>query len=196
MRVLIACEYSGITRQAFAAHGHDAWSCDLLPTEIYGQHYQCDVREMLAFKWDLIIAHPDCTYLTNAGVRWLDEPQKHMSVLTGADRWRACYEACQFFRLFLDSKCPRVCIENPIPHKYAAGWIGKKWAQTIQPWQFGHGETKRTCFWLKGLPKLKPTLIVSGRAGRVHNMAPGPDRAKERARSYGGVAAAMASQWG
>lgn len=195
MRVLVACEYSGITREAFAARGHDAWSCDLLHTEIPGQHYMGDVRQVLFGHWDLIIAHPPCTYLTNAGVRWLDEPQKHMAVLTGPTRWRACYEACQFFRLFLDSKCKRICVENPIPHKYAVGWIGKRCTQMVQPWQFGHPETKGVCLWLRGLPRLEPTLIVPGREARVHRMPPGANRSKERARSYSGIAAAMAAQW-
>jgi hypothetical protein len=199
-RVLVACEYSGITREAFRKAGHDAWSCDLLPTEIPGQHYQGDVRDVLGWNWDLIVAHPDCTYITNSGVRWLDNPKPGQKVrpgiLTGPARWRAMWDACEFFRLFVDSKCDRVAIENPVPHKYALRWIGRKYNQTIQPWQFGCGETKRTCLWLKGLPKLQATEIVAGREARVHRMSPGDDRGHERSRSYPGIAAAMAAQWG
>lgn len=187
MRMLVACEFSAVVRSAFAAKGWDAWSCDLLPTEQPGQHYQCDVREVLGKQWDLIVAHPECTYLCNSGVRWLDRD---------IGRWKKLYEACQFFNLFLDHPCPRICVENPIPHKYAAGWLRRPWTQTIQPWQFGEPFQKRTCLWLKGLPPLQPTQIVQERKQAVWLASPGPDRWKERSRFYKGIAEAMADQWG
>ncbi len=186
VKVLIACEYSGIVRDAFIAAGHDAMSCDILATESPGPHYMGDVRDVLRQDWDLLIAHPPCTRLTNAGVRWLNE--RHL--------WPQLYEACMFFKMFLDADhIPRKAIENPIPHKYAVERIGKKYDQLIQPWQFGHGETKAVCLWLDGLPPLTPTDIVQGREARVHRMPPGPDRAKERSRFFPGIAAAMAEQW-
>lgn len=187
MKVLIACEYSGRSRDAFLRLGHDAMSCDLLPTDVPGPHYQGDVRDVLGERWDLIIAHPECTYITNSGVRWLD---------TDITRWKKLYEACQFFKLFLDHPCERIAIENPIPHKYARDWIGTRYSQIIQPWQFGHGETKATCLWLKGLPKLMPTDIVAGREGRIHMLPPTADRWKIRSETYMGIAEAMAQQWG
>ena len=189
MKVLVACEYSGIVRDAFRARGHNAYSCDILPSESPGPHFKTDVRQVLnlnGFEWDLIIAHPPCTRLTNAGVRWLHE----------RNLWAELDEACEFFRLFLDHPCPRIAIENPIPHKYAVERIGRKHDQLIQPWQFGHGETKAVCLWLKGLPPLVPTEIVEGREARVHRMPPGPERAKERSRFFPGIARAMAEQWG
>jgi len=188
VKVLVACEYSGIVRDAFILRGHDATSCDLLPSESpMGRHVQGDVRPLLAERWDLIIAHPPCTFLTNAGVRWLDRD---------IERWKQLYEACEFFRLFLDHPCPRIAVENPIPHKYAVGWLGRKHDQLIQPWQFGHGETKAVCLWLKGLPPLVSTDVVDGREPRVHRMPPSADRAKERSRFFPGIADAMAEQWG
>lgn len=194
MRVLVACEFSGVVRDAFASLGHDAYSCDLLPTERPGNHFQCDVREVLHDGWDLLIAHPDCTYITNSGVRWL---------YRDIDRWPKCYEACQFFRELWEADIPRVCIENPVPHKYGLGWIGAPYTQTVQPWQFGHPETKRTALWLRGLPPLEPTADVrdamrdmpKNQTDRVHYASPGPDRWKERARTFPGIAAAMAAQW-
>jgi hypothetical protein len=186
MKVLVACEFSGIVRDAFTARGHDAISCDILPTESPGKHYQGDVLDLLGQQWDLIIAHPPCTRLTNAGVRWLHE----------RNLWPELADACDFFRLFLDHPCPRIAVENPIPHKYAVEQIGRNYDQLIQPWQFGHGETKAICLWLKGLPRLIPTDEVEGREARVHRMPPGPDRAKERSRFFTGVAKAMAEQWG
>lgn len=191
MRVLIACEYSGTVRDAFAARGHDAWSCDILPTEIPGNHIQDDIFHVLhnikyGF-WDLIIAHPPCTYLSNSGVRWLS---------TQAERIAKMKRGALFFKSLLYSNCDQICIENPIPHKYAIEIIGRKYDQIIQPWQFGHGETKATCLWLKGLPKLKPTNIVEGREQRIWKMPPGPNRARERSRTFQGIAEAMADQWG
>lgn len=186
MKVLVACEFSGIVRDAFLARGHDAWSCDLEPTESdSSRHIQGDaLREIQPRRWDLVIAHPPCTRLTNAGVRWLHE----------RNLWEDLDAACAFFRKFL-ALDTRVAVENPIPHKYAVQRIGRTYDQCLQPWQFGHGETKAVCLWLKGLPPLKPTEIVSGRTARVHRMAPGPNRARERSRFFPGIAAAMAEQW-
>lgn len=185
-RILVACEYSGRVREAFRKLGHDAWSCDLLPAEDGSEfHEQCDVGDIILDKWDLVIAHPPCTYLCNSGVRWLT---------TEPGRVRKMKLACDFFKMFLE--LPRVCIENPVMHGHAKKLIGVQQTQVIQPWQFGHGETKATCLWLKDLPKLLPTNIVEGREGKVHAMPPGPDRGKERSRTYQGIADAMAEQWG
>ena len=187
MRVLIACEFSGIVRDAFLARGHDAVSCDLLPSEAPGPHIQCDVRDffpMTIHGFDLLIAHPPCTYLANSGVRWL---------YTKPGRWDLMREAAEFFRLLLEAPVERVAIENPVIHKHAEL---RKPDFTIQPWQFGHGETKRICWWTKNLPALEPTNIVEGREARVHKATPSPDRWKERSRFYSGVAEAMAEQWG
>jgi len=186
MKVLVACEYSGIVRDAFLSKGHEAISCDVLPTESPGPHHQGDVRDILYDDWDMIIAHPPCTRLTLAGVRWLHE----------RNLWEDLDDACDFFRIFLDHPCERVAIENPLPHGHATKRIGRKYDQRIQPWQFGHGETKGICLWLKGLPHLAPTNIVEGREARVHMCPPGPDRAKIRSRFFDGVATAMADQWG
>lgn len=186
MKVLVACEYSAIVREAFTRGGHDAMSCDLLPTEVPGKHYQGDVRDVLYQSWDLVIAHPPCTYLSNSGVRWLYEKP---------GRWELMREGAEFFKLFLDIDVP-YAVENPVMHKHAVAIVGRGHDQTVQPWQFGHGETKRTCFWLNGLPPLQPTNIVDGREARVHRMAPGPERQKERSRFFTGIADAMVSQWG
>lgn len=183
MKVLIACEYSGVVRDAFLRAGHNAISCDLLPTESSGPHYQGDVRVILNDGFDLMIAHPPCTYLCNSGVRWLkDNPL----------RQEAMREASAFFLTLLQAPIPRVCIENPIPHKHAKLL---KYDQIIQPWMFGHGETKATCLWLRGLPTLEPTDVVAGRQARIHRMPPSPERWKERSRTYPGIASAMAAQW-
>ena len=185
MKVLVACEYSGIVRDSFIRRGHDAISCDVLPTESPGPHHQGDVRDMLDGSWDMVIAHPPCTRLTLAGVRWLHE----------RNLWSDLDEACSFFRLFLGS-APRVAIENPQPHRYAVERIGRNYNQKIQPWQFGHPESKGICLWLEGLQPLKPTQVVEGREQKVWKMAPGPERAKARSRFFEGVADAMAEQWG
>lgn len=185
MRVLVACEFSGIVRDAFLRRGHDAISCDILPTESPGPHYQGDVRDLLNQHWDLIVAHPPCQYLCNSGVRWLK---------TDPSRWKKMQEAARFFRLFLNHDCKRVVIENPIMHKYAVQIIGRRQDQVIQPWQFGHGETKAICLWLKGVRKFRPTEIVEGREPRVHRMAPSADRSKLRSLFYPGIAAAFAKQ--
>lgn len=197
MRVLVACEFSGIVRRAFAAKGHDAWSCDLLPAEDRSnQHYVGDVREHLHDGWDLLmVAHPPCTRLCNSGVRWLHKPPKGRTL---DEMWADLEDAAALFSDCWNAPIPRRCIENPIMHGHAKAKIRNyaEPAQTVQPWQFGHGETKRTCFWLAGLPPLQPTKIVEGREARVHRMSPGPNRSKERSRFFPGIAAAMADQWG
>ena len=193
MRVLVACEFSSRVRDAFLERRHDAWSCDLLPSET-GQgdarHYQCDVHRLLDDHWDLMIAFPPCTYLCNSGVRWLAPKGE-----TDKVRWAQMEKAAQFFRLLAHSPIKKIAVENPIMHGFATGLIGRKHDQLIQPWQFGHGETKATCLWLKGLKKLVPTDLVDGRENRVHRMGPGPDRAKNRSITYAGIATAMAAQW-
>jgi len=187
MRVLIACEYSGVVRDAFLARGHNAWSCDLLPCDKDSfRHLQRDAREILHLDWDLLIAHPPCTRLCNSGVRWLAE----------RDLWADMREAAELFKAFLNAPVHRVAVENPVMHKYAREIIGRGPDFTIQPWQFGHGEVKRTCFWTKGLPPLTPTNIVEGRTPRVHYASPGKNRWKERSTTLTGIAEAMADQWG
>ena len=187
MKVLVACEFTGIVRDAFIKKGHNAVSCDLLPTEKTGPHIQGDVLKVLNDGWDLMIAHPPCTYLCNSGVRWLHEHR---------DRWNKMREAARFFRGLLEANISRIAIENPIPHKYTIKEIGCKYDQIIQPWQFGHGETKATCLWLRGLPELKPTNIVKGREQRIWKMARTLDRGKLRGITFQGIAEAMAEQWG
>jgi hypothetical protein len=181
MRVLVACEYSGRVRDAFRALGHEAMSCDLLPTEVEGQHHMGDVTELLHMGWDLMIAHPPCTHIAVSGSRWFKDKVKEQA------------EALAFVQTLMDAPIPMIAIENPI--SVISSRIRKP-DQIIQPWQFGHGETKATCLWLKGLPKLTPTNVVEGREARVHRMPPSPDRWKERSRTYQGVADAMAAQWG
>ena len=186
MKVLVACEFSGRVRDAFLKKGHDAWSCDILPTDVPGPHIQGDVLKILDQGWDLMIAHPPCTRLCNSGVCWLAK----------RNLWQEMREGALFFKKLLECDCPKIAVENPIPHKYAVEIIGRKYDQIIQPWQFGHGETKATCLWLKGLPKLEPTNIVSGREQRVHKLPPSRDRAKIRSITFQGIADAMADQWG
>jgi len=181
VRVLVACEYSGAVRDAFAARGHDAWSCDLLPTERLGDHIHGDVLQHLHRNWDLMIAHPPCTHLAVSGARWFKDKQIEQA------------EALDFVHRLMDAPIPRIALENPI--SIISSRIRKP-DQIIQPWQFGHGETKATCLWLKNLPKLTPTNIVEGREARIHKMPPGPDRWKERSRTFEGIAHAMAEQWG
>lgn len=181
MRVLIACEYSGTVREAFRNRGHYALSCDLLPTDRPGEHYQGDVRDILNDDWDLMIAHPPCTHLAVSGARWFK------------DKVREQAEALDFVRLLLGANIPRIALENPV--SIISSRIRKP-DQVIQPWQFGHGETKATCLWLKNLPKLQPTNIVEGREGRIWKMPPSPDRWKLRSTTFEGIASAMAEQWG
>lgn len=181
MKVLVACEFSGTVRDAFAALGHDAWSCDMLPTEKPGNHIQGDVLAIIDDGWDLMIAHPPCTHLAVSGARWFKDKRKEQEA------------ALEFVRMLLDAPIPRIALENPV--SVISSRIRKP-DQIIQPWQFGHGETKATCLWLKGLPLLTPTKVVPGRENRVHRMPPGPERWKERSRTFPGIANAMASQWG
>jgi site-specific DNA-cytosine methylase len=181
MKVLIACEYSGAVRNAFIAQGHDAISCDILPTDAPGPHYQGDVRDILEDGFDLMVAHPPCTHLAVSGARWFKDKQVEQA------------EALDFVRLLLAAPIDKIALENPI--SIISSRIRKP-NQIIQPWQFGHGETKATCLWLKNLPKLQPTQIVDGREAKVHRMSPGPDRWKERSKTYQGIAEAMAQQWG
>lgn len=185
-RVLIGCEFSGIVREAFTAKGFDAWSCDLLPTERPGNHYQGSVLDILDYGFELAIFHPPCTYLCNSGVRWIH---------TEKNRWIKMIEAAVFFKKLMDCNIPRIAIENPIMHKYAKMIIGRNHDQIIQPWQFGHGETKATCLWLKNLPELIPTNIVEGREQRIWKMAKTPDRGKLRSKTFEGIANAFADQW-
>ena len=182
MKVLIACEFSGIIRDAFIARGHDAWSCDLIPSERPGKHYQGDVFDIIYENWDLVIAHPPCTDLASSGARWFKE-----KIADGRQQL-----SIDFFMRFTRLNIP-FAIENPIG---IMSTIYRKPDQIIQPWQYGHGETKATCLWLNNLPILKPTNIVTGREPKVHYMSPSEDRAKNRSRTYTGIAEAMAAQWG
>lgn len=181
MRILVACEFSGVVRDAFAARGHIAQSCDLLPSETPGLHAVADVRKLLNCDWDLMIAHPPCTHLAVSGARWFKEKKAEQE------------EALEFVRTLLDAPIPRIALENPI--SIISSKIRKP-DQIVQPWMFGHGETKATCLWLQNLPPLRPTNVVEGRQPRVHYASPGPDRWKERSRTLPGIAAAMAEQWG
>jgi hypothetical protein len=195
MKVLIACEYSGIVRDEFLKLGHDAISCDLLPTDSPGPHYQGDVFDIIGEGYDLMIAHPPCTYLTNSGVTWLHKDIK---------RWPMLFDGAEFFKKLLNAPISKIAIENPIMHKYAKAIIGVEKTQVVQPWQFGHPESKATCFWLKGLDPLKETNNVKEQflkrdkkeAQRLHYLPPSPDRWKIRSTTFQGIAEAMAQQWG
>ena len=181
MRVLVACEFSGTVRDAFRARGHDAMSCDLLPTEVPGPHYQGDCRDILGGDWDLLIAHPPCTHLAVSGARWFAEKAEEQA------------KALEFVRTLFAAPIRRFALENPVS---IISTEIRRPTQVIQPWQFGHGEVKATCLWLNGLFPLVPTDIVTGRVARIHHMPPGPDRWKERSRTLPGIARAMAEQWG
>lgn len=184
MRVIVACEYSGRVREAFRKLGHDAWSCDILESEDDSEfHIQTCIEDVINDGWDLMIAHPPCTHLAVSGARHFKAKQE-----SGVQQ-----EALDFVRLLLEADIPKIALENPI--SIVSSKIRKP-DQIIQPWQFGHGETKATCLWLKGLPKLVPTNIVEGREQRIHKMPPSPTRWKERSRTYQGIADAMAQQWG
>ena len=183
LKVLIACEYSGRVRDAFAKLGHFAMSCDLLPSDAPGLHYQGDVVDVIDQGWDIMIAHPPCTHLAVSGARHFAAKQA-----SGVQQ-----EALEFVRRLLDAPVAKIALENPI--SIISSRIRKP-DQIIQPWQFGHGETKATCLWLKGLPELLSTEIVSGREAKVHRMPPSPDRWKLRSTTYQGIADAMATQWG
>lgn len=204
MKVLVACEVSGVVRDAFADMGHDAWSCDLLPSETNGNHIQGDVLDILDDGWDLMIAHPVCRYLANSGSKHL---YIGMRKENGPEpgRWRKMQEGAVFFRKLLDARIPQKAVENPIIHRHAAEAIGRRQTQIIHPWQHGHKEMKATCLWLQNLPLLVPTNIVGPppkdpeerkKWAVVHRMPPGPDREARRSRTYEGVARAMAERWG
>lgn len=183
MKVLIACEFSGTVREAFRRLGHDAWSCDLLPDDVGSpHHFQQDVLELFNkdANWDLIIAHPPCQHLAVSGARWFKDKQEEQKA------------AIKFFMAMINAPAPRVAVENPVcimSSKY------RKPDQYIQPWQFGHGETKKTGLWLKNLPPLRPSNIVEGREARIHKLPPSKDRWKLRSKTYQGIANAMADQW-
>ena len=187
MRVLVACEESGAVRRAFRVLGVDAWSCDILPADDGSMHHmQCDVFQVLHLKWDAMIAFWPCTRLCNSGVSWLQR----------RNLWGEMKESARSFRRLLEyESIPHRALENPIPHKYAVEEIGAKYDQIIHPWQFGHGETKATCLWLRGLPPLSPTQVVDGREHRLHRLPPSKERAKLRSKTYPGIARAMAEQW-
>jgi hypothetical protein len=192
MRVLVACEFSGAVRDAFAKLGHDAWSCDLLPNETPGNHYQGSVLDIIGGGWDLMVAHPPCTYLSNAGARYL-YPQGKLN----QERLEKGLKAKEFFMALYNANIPRIAIENPTPSKV---YGLPQYSQSIQPYEYGHPFQKRTCLWLKGLPMLVPTQIVEERQstkipGNWFNKG-GKDRQKERARTFQGIADAMADQWG
>jgi hypothetical protein len=185
VRVLIACEFSGRVRDAFARRGHDAWSCDIRPSEAPGNHIQDSILEQSVVKrgWDAVIAFPDCTFLTVSGARWNHEEWREEAQLA----------ALHFVKSIWKFPVAKLAIENPVG-RLSSLWRGP--TQIIQPWQFGHGETKGTCLWLRGLPPLVPTQIAEGRHGAVWREPPGPDRKKNRSRTYEGIAEAMAEQWG
>ena len=180
MKELVACEYSGVVRDAFLKQGHNAISCDLLPTEQPGPHYEGDVLDILDNGWDLMIAHPPCTHLAVSGARWFKDKQQEQK------------EALNFVRVLLDAPIKHIALENPV--SVISSKIRKP-DQIIQPWQFGHGETKKTCLWLKNLPPLQPTNIVEGREQRIWKLPPSKDRWKLRSITYQGIADAMAQQW-
>jgi hypothetical protein len=180
-KILVACEFSGIVREAFSVRGYDAWSCDFLPSELPGQHIQGDVLKILNWGWDLMVAHPPCTHLAVSGARWFEYKEKEQE------------EALEFVRLLLESPIPRIAIENP---KSVISTRIRPPDQIVHPWWFGHGEKKLTCWWLKNLPPLKPTNIVEGRAERVLNAPDSRGRQRDRSRTYTGMADAIANQWG
>lgn len=196
MKILIACEFSGTVRDEFIKKGHDAISCDLLPGEgeFKEKHYQGDVFDIINNGYDLMIAHPPCTYLTVSANKWYkDQPERKSGVLVGKKRRDARNEAIEFFMKLYNCNIPKLAIENPI------GVISSRFRkpdQVLQPWMFGHGETKATCLWLKGLPLLTPTDIVDGREQALHKLPPSKDRWKLRSITYKGIAEAMANQWG
>ena len=208
-RVLVLCEYSGTVREAFAAKGHDAWSCDLLPTDIPGQHYMENFlspgSEILNMEWDLVIAHPPCTYLSNSGVSHLYSKDGRTNGRRDIDldRWQKMEEGAAFFKTILNLPYEKMCVENPIQHRFARDRIGTKYTQIVHPYMFGHMEQKATCLWLKGLPKLVETnnvkkqmlLLPDKERQRLHYLSPGPNRWKERSKTFQGLADCMADQW-
>lgn len=199
MNVMVFFEFSATVRDAFRSEGHNAWSLDILPTEgDHNYHIVADARDYVErYGWntpngkpiDLAVFHPPCQYLANSGARWLYKKDKSRD----EDRWGKMREAAELFQWCLDSPVPMSCVENPIQIGHAGL---PKYTQVVQPFEYGHGETKATCLWLKGLPLLEPTDVVDGREARIHKMPPSPDRWKDRSRTYPGIAKAMASQWG
>lgn len=196
MRVLVACEYSGTVRDAFAAKGHEAWSCDILPSESSGNHYQCDVRDVLGKGWDLMIAHPPCTYLSVSGMHWTRRGLRDPALTE---------EALEFVKTLMAAPIHRIAVENPI--SVISSRIRKP-DQIVNPFQFGHDASKKTCLWLKNLPPLRPTAYVEPRMvngkprwgnqtdSGQNKLGPSDDRWKERSKTYQGIAEAMARQWG
>lgn len=207
LKVLIACEFSAIVREAFRRLGHDATSCDILPTEIPGPHIQGDaLSALVSTDWDLVVSHAPCTYLTNAGVRWLYGAGKSQGI-RDEKRWGDMREGAAFFRAFFDRYTGPLCAENPIMHSHAMREVGEPAGivrQIVQPYQFGHLETKATVLWLRNLAPLKHTedveaamrALPKSQTHRVHLASPGPDRWKMRSRTFPGIAEAMALQWG
>lgn len=203
MKVLVACEFSGVVRNAFNSRGHEAFSCDLLDSlDNSDYHIKGNVLDILDYGWDLMIAHPPCTYLCNSGVRWLhlskkakaygSEPSQEEADRLN-ERWAQLEDASKFFYDLLNAPIPKICVENPVPHKYAEL---PRYDQKVQPWMFGHPEKKGTCFWLKNLDPLQPTkLLKPPYEARVANESPGPDRWMRRSITYQGIADAMAQQW-
>lgn len=189
MKILLACEESQIVCIEMRKRGHEAYSCDILPCSGGHPewHIQDDVLKHLDDGWDMMIAFDPCTYQCNSGVRWLYEIPS---------RWEMLKQSCEFTKKILNANIEKICRENPIPHKYALELIGKKYDQIIQPYQFGHGETKATCLWLKNLPLLYPTKMVIGRKNRIHKIPPSKDRSKLRSKTFPGIAKAMVEQWG
>ena len=196
MKIVVGCEFSGKVRDACIALGHDAISCDCLPSETPGPHYQGDILRLLAERrFDLGIFHPPCTFLCNSGVQWL-APGGQLD----AARHKQMMAACDFFAALYWAKVPRVAVENPVMHKHARDYLASAWkvpaqSMSFQPWEHGEPEVKRTCLWLRGLPDLRPSNVVAGRVARVHRASPGPNRWRERSRTLVGVANAMAAQW-
>lgn len=196
MKILLGCEESDTVRSEFEKLGHDAWSCDLIPSRNPDnkKHIQGDVLSVLDDGWDMAIFFPPCTYLTVSANKWYkDQPKRKSGVLVGAERREARRQATNFFMELANCEIPKIAIENPI------GIMSSFWRkpdQIIQPWQFGHGETKATCLWLKRLPLLSPTNIVDGREQKIWKMTPSADRARERSKTFQGIAKAMAQQWG
>lgn len=200
MRVLVACERSGVVRRAFRALGHDAWSCDIEPADDCSPYHFCDDATVAAYAhrsaWDLMIAHPECTYLANSGAKHLYAGMRAENG-PNPERWARMGAAAQFFLALWSAPIARIAVENPIMLGHPRRLFGiPEPTQIIQPWQFGHGETKATCLWLKGLPPLVPTNIVEGREQRVWRMGPGENRKRDRSRTFEGIAEAMAQQWG
>jgi hypothetical protein len=193
MKILVACERSGRVREAFRKKGHDAYSCDVVPADDNSPHHiQDDVLKHLDEGWDMMIAFPPCTYLANSGVRWMYNKDGSIN----RDRFNKMEDAARFFNALLDAPISKIVIENPIHHQFARYRIKQKYNQIVQPWLFGHGETKATCIWLKNVDYLMPTVTVEGREHRIHEMPPTDDRGIKRSLTYQGIADAMAEQWG